>query len=182
MDHVRSSIFLYDASRSNFLNSIVKTGYKRALKQKDLGGFNPKDDPELLYNTFDSRYKLQEDLPREKRSLFGPILKATGVWRWYGLSLLNPYLRRVLAIICSLLVYSTAFVPTLVMEALVSDLQSNNPEDKLRTCFSSRGHLLATSTKWILALVIWLVPSLGSFLHNYASMTLSKIGTPFCPL
>ncbi|KAK8803866.1 hypothetical protein WA158_001560 [Blastocystis sp. Blastoise] len=99
----------------HFLQHIFKIGSKRTLTQEDLGGFNPRDDPHKLYDRFEENYILQEQFPKEKRSLFGPILKATGVCEW------------VLAILAAIIQFAFTFIPTLVMQQLVSDLQ--NPED-----------------------------------------------------
>lgn len=91
-------------------------------------------------------------------------------------------LLRVLAVLSSLITFAIQFVPTLIMQELVKDLQSTDSSDKLCMLLFFGPSLLAESQKWIYAVILLVAPIISSFFHNYGSLTLAKIGTPFCSL
>lgn len=68
----------------SFMSKMVYVGAKRPLTSKDLGQSFPGNDPKMLYDKFNVHYKKQNSKPKEKRSFFGPLCKATGFSNWYS--------------------------------------------------------------------------------------------------
>ena len=98
----------------SFISKLIRTGGKRSLIPGDMGACSKNQDSKKLYAIYEKQWEREEQLPEEKRSFFRAVFRSTGMWRWIVSNLLN------IVAIC------LSFVPTLVLNRLVSDLEQDN--------------------------------------------------------
>ncbi|KAK8803750.1 hypothetical protein WA158_001444 [Blastocystis sp. Blastoise] len=136
-----------------FLDKMIYGGMKKSLTAEDLGAPSKTDDPALLYNKFESYYKLEDSKPADKRSLFGSVVKATGIWNWIW-----PFVAFIIGIIIG-------FVPTLILKELVTDLEYTGEEEYLND-----------ATRWTYTVLLFVLPVINSYLSTSAQMIMTRIG------
>ena len=101
--------------RVSFINKLFKIGRKRPLVEADLGKSSKAVKPGVLYNDFAKEWNKEREKPVAKRSFFSAIIRATGKCHW------------AIAIILNILTCFLTFVPTLILNILVRDLQGSAP-------------------------------------------------------
>ena len=102
-------------SRVSFINKIFKIAKKRPLVEADLGKSSKSVKPGVLYSIFEKEWEKEYEKPIKNRSFFKAIIRATGKAQWFCAVFLN-----IVAIVLT-------FVPTLVLNILVRDLEGTNP-------------------------------------------------------
>lgn len=96
----------------SFINKIFQIGSKRPLEQADLGTSTPNLKSKVLYDLFEREWSKECAKPDiSKRSFFKATIRATGVWRW------------VLAIFLNIVGVVLSFVPTIILNMLVQDIE-----------------------------------------------------------
>ena len=106
----------------SFLSKLIHTGGKRSLNAADMGAVSKNQDSKKLYAIYEKQWEREEQLPEEKRSFFRAVFRCTGTWRWVVSNLLN------VVTIC------LSFVPTMVLNRLVADMEQ---EDSGSSCLLS---------------------------------------------
>lgn len=101
--------------RVSFINKLFKIGRKRPLVEADLGKSSKAVKPGILYNDFAKEWNKECEKPVAKRSFFSAIIRATGKCHW------------AIAIILNILTCFLTFVPTLILNILVRDLEGAAP-------------------------------------------------------
>lgn len=101
--------------RVSFINKLFKIGRKRPLVEADLGKSSKAVKPGVLYNDFAKEWNKEREKPVAKRSFFSAIIRATGKCHW------------AIAIILNILTCFLTFVPTLILNILVRDLEGSAP-------------------------------------------------------
>lgn len=99
----------------SFLSKLIKTGGKRPLVQEDLGNISRKMKMSVLYEKLDKEWEKECKKKPEKRSFMSAMIRASGIGRW------------VLFIILNLVSICLSFVPTIILNLLVSDLENDEP-------------------------------------------------------
>ena len=79
-----------------------------------MGACSKNQDSKRLYAIFEKQWEREEQLPEEKRSFFRAVFRCTGTWRWVVSNLLN------------ILTIFLAFVPTVILNLLVADMEQEN--------------------------------------------------------
>ena len=105
-------LFIYSVS---FIDKIFKIGKKRPLVEADLGKSSKAVKPDILYDDFAKEWNKECKKPITKRSFFKAIIRATGKCHW------------AIAIILNILTCFLTFVPTLILNILVRDLEGTAP-------------------------------------------------------
>ena len=142
-----------------FLSKLITTGGKRSLIKEDLGACSKNQDSKKLYAIYEKQWEREEQLPEDKRSFFRAVFRCTGTWRWVVSNLLN------IVTIC------LSFVPTMVLNRLVSDMEQEN----------SGTHFLFLITidmtmRWVYTLILLLVPIINACLNSVVMMMMVKLG------
>ena len=101
--------------RVSFINKLFKIGRKRPLVEADLGKSSKAVKPGILYNDFAKEWNKECEKPIAKRSFFKAIIRATGKCHW------------AIAIILNILTCFLTFVPTLILNISVRDLEGTAP-------------------------------------------------------
>lgn len=99
----------------SFLSKLIWTGGKRPLMVEDLGKCSTDLSAKYLYDQFEIQWEKELKKPEKKRSFFSAVFRSTGICKWITANVLN-----IIAICLS-------FVPTIILELLVKDLESENP-------------------------------------------------------
>ena len=81
----------------------------------DLGICSKDLSARYLYDEFEKQWEKELKQPEKKRSFFSAVFRSTGICKWITANVLN-----IIAICFS-------FVPTIILELLVSDLESDEP-------------------------------------------------------
>ncbi len=89
-----------------------------------MGACSKNQDAKKLYAIYEKQWEREEKLPEEKRSFFRAVFRCTGTWRWVVSNLLN------IVTIC------LSFVPTMILNRLVADMEQENSG----ICFSLLHH------------------------------------------
>ena len=71
-------------------------------------------DSKYLYSIYEKQWEREEQRPEGKRSFFRAVFRSTGTWRWVVSNLLN------------ILTIFLAFVPTVILNLLVADMEQEN--------------------------------------------------------
>ena len=114
MDDVTIPINILMGSVS-FINKVFKISKKRALVEADLGKSSDAVKPNNLYHKFMKGWEKELQKPAKKRSLLRAIIGATGKCHW------------IFAIFLTIVTVILSFIPTLILNILVSDLEGSSP-------------------------------------------------------
>ena len=79
-----------------------------------MGACSKNQDAKKLYAIYEKQWEREEKLPEGKRSFFRAVFRCTGMWRWIVANLLN------------ILTIFLAFVPTVILNLLVADMEQEN--------------------------------------------------------
>lgn len=79
-----------------------------------MGACSKNQDAKQLYAIYEKQWEREEKFPEEKRSFFRAVFRCTGTWRWVVSNLLN------IITIC------LSFVPTIILNRLVADMEQEN--------------------------------------------------------
>lgn len=99
----------------SFLSKLIRTGGKRPLVEEDLGSIGRKMKMSVLYAKLDKEWEKECKKKPEKRSFVSAMIRASGIGRW------------TLFIILNLISICLSFVPTIILNLLVSDLENDEP-------------------------------------------------------
>lgn len=101
--------------RVSFIDEVFKIGKKRPLTLKDLGKNPEYIKPSHLYSKFMSTWEKRNTDAKGHKSFTTSILRATGIFNWVVIIILNA--------ISAIL----SFIPSLILKILVSDLEKTSP-------------------------------------------------------
>ena len=101
----------------SFLSKLIRTGGKRPLTVEDLGTPGKKDKAASLYKAYSKEWdKEQEKKKKGKQpSFIKAMVRATGLGYWIG------------GIVLILVSCCLNFVPTILLNFIVSDFESDDP-------------------------------------------------------
>ena len=110
MDHV-FYYFSYLICRVSFLCKLIRTANKRPLELSDLGVSSKNVKPAKLYSAFEKEWAKECKKEPKKRWLLSAILRANGLCYWST------------AIIINLINTAISFIPTMVLNSFVKDVE-----------------------------------------------------------
>ena len=142
-----------------FLSKLITTGGKRSLIKEDLGACSKNQDSKKLYAIYEKQWEREEQLPEDKRSFFRAVFRCTGTWRWVVSNLLN------IVTIC------LSFVPTMVLNRLVSDMEQENSGTHFPFLIT-----IDMTMRWVYTLILLLVPIINACLNSVVMMMMVKLG------
>jgi ABC-type multidrug transport system fused ATPase/permease subunit len=119
-----------------YLNPLLDLGYKRSLTQEDIGLLDDEARTEVVHAKFMSYWNADSNIPKEKRSLFVPILNVMG------------YKRQLFGLLLSLVAAGAAFGPPLILKALSDHIAEVT--------------ILPTKTLWVIIALLFVIPVFGS--------------------
>ncbi|KAK8809647.1 hypothetical protein WA158_000590 [Blastocystis sp. Blastoise] len=131
----------------NFLNPILRSGYKKPLQQEDLGGISRRDDPEKLYNKFSVIFG--KSLKAGKPKLLSSLVGSTGRCAWFS------------GIFLYFIALLLMLVPSMILQLLVQDLTAQEDAD---------------TNKWLLVLGLVACYIISALLTSYGWLVLSRLG------
>ncbi|KAK8805917.1 hypothetical protein WA158_002573 [Blastocystis sp. Blastoise] len=136
-----------------FLSRLVYRNKNLSLTAEDLGGYYPADEPKHLYDKFMFYYEKEMKKSKEKRSLFVAVTKATNLWKWF------------VVMISSIINILLGFVPTMILQQLVRDLEYTGEEV-----------YMTETTRWIYAVLLLIVPVISVYFNLVAQVLMTRIG------
>ncbi|KAK8811416.1 hypothetical protein WA158_003150 [Blastocystis sp. Blastoise] len=137
----------------SFLTKMIVKGWKKPLQGEDLGEPSMRDDPSVLFERFEEHYVHESEKPKEKRGIFGSIVKATGFGRWFW------------SLFGFVITIFLTFVPTLILQQLVSDLE-----------YEGEGVYLDDATRWGYCVLLLVVPVISAYITALCNMIMARIG------
>ena len=99
----------------SFIDKVFKISKKRPLVEADLGKSSAAVKPKTLYQKFMVGWNKELEKPADKRSLLKALVGATGKCQW------------IFAIFLTIVTVVLTFIPTLILNILVRDLEGTSP-------------------------------------------------------
>lgn len=135
-----------------YLDKLFKKGAEQQLTLEDLGPTTQLDTAKVVYTKFETLWKDECQLPKEKRSLWKVMWRTITYWKLF----------------LSILLYSVytaqSFIPPIILNLLVSHFE---------------GDKLNTATLWILVVLIFILPITGAIFYVASNVLLAHLGVRF---
>ena len=144
----------------SFLSKLIRTGGKRPLTVEDLGAVGKDYKASTLYDAYSREWAKEQEKKQNGKnpSFIKAMVRATGLCYW------------VTGVILILLGCLLGFVPTILLNLLVSDFESDEPSPSL--LLSS---LVDYKMRWVYAGLLLVAPLIAAFINSIVQMMMTKI-------